>query len=342
MEEDLIGKKAELILGGDVRLPEGFVFPFRVSRSTAGPGAGKGSAVFAFGRFRVKKTISYDSGEFELSDEGGRYSLTRGGEPFLAHVELVPVVFHCPEQAFFTLDPRCRFRCAFCTSPLLDRNGIVPPTDSDIVGKIREVVKTQKVVAVSLTSGVVGTVDDTVGRFESCIAAVRREFPDMPIGVEPYVTSPAHLRRLRDAGADEMKLNLESPDREIFSKVCPDLDWDGIWSLLGEAVEIFGRGKVTSNIIFGMGETDASMESCMERMCSMGVVPTMRALRTNGMNNPALRAAIGDQPPVTKQRILYLAHLQKEILSKHGMSTLDAHTMCLECTCCDLVPFRDF
>ena len=49
MEEDLIQKKALLILGGPVRLPKGFEFPYRVSHDTAGPGAGYGSAVFAFG-----------------------------------------------------------------------------------------------------------------------------------------------------------------------------------------------------------------------------------------------------------------------------------------------------
>ena len=340
MEEDLIGKKAELVLGGDVKLPEGFEMPFRVSRSAAGPGAGKSSTVFAFDKFRVKKSISYDSGEFELYINGGGYGLTRNGEPFLAHVELVPVVFHCPEQAFFTLDPRCRFRCAFCTSPLLDRGG-VPLTDDEIVGKIREAVKTQKVVAVSLTSGVVGTVDDTVDRFVSCVTAVRKEFPDMPIGVEPYASSSDHLLRLKRAGADEIKLNLESPSETIFEKVCPDLDWNGIWKLLGEAVGIFGKGKVTSNIIFGMGETDGELEACMERLCAMGVVPTLRALRTSGANSPALVAAIGVQPPVTKDRILHLAHMQKTILSKHGLDTLGANTMCLECTCCDIVPFRD-
>jgi len=32
MEESLVRKKAELILGGDVRIPEGFRAPFRISK----------------------------------------------------------------------------------------------------------------------------------------------------------------------------------------------------------------------------------------------------------------------------------------------------------------------
>ena len=119
--DGLLEKKAILTLGGGVRLPEGYVVPCRISRSTAGPGAGFGSVAFYFGGYRVKKSISYDSGEFELHvSDDGKLSLTRNGEPFLDEIELQPVVRHCPEQAFFNLDPRCMYHCAYCSSPLLD------------------------------------------------------------------------------------------------------------------------------------------------------------------------------------------------------------------------------
>lgn len=341
MEENLIEKKAELILGGDVRLPEGFEMPFRVSRSSAGPGAGHGSAVFAFGKYRVKKTISPNSGEFQLFLKPGGYGMLRNGKPFLEDVRLVPVVFHCPEQAFFNLDNRCRFNCAFCSTPQIERAGYRPPADGEILEKILEAMKTQKVVSISLTSGVFGSVDDTVERFASCVKTIRAKLPDIPIGVEPYAESAGHLKMLKESGADEIKLNLESPRKDIFSKVCPELDWEGTWNLLNQAVSVFGKGKVSSNIIFGMGETDEDMEACVEKLCRMGVVPTLRALRSNSMNSPKLTAAIGPQPPVTKERILNLAHMEKRILSKYGLTTLDSRTMCLECTCCDIVPFRN-
>ena len=52
--EEALRRKAVLTLGGAVRLPEGFELPVRMSHSTAGPGAGFGSAVFAFDGYRVK------------------------------------------------------------------------------------------------------------------------------------------------------------------------------------------------------------------------------------------------------------------------------------------------
>lgn len=342
MEEDLnIRKKAELTLGGNILLPKGFVLPHRVSRSTAGPGAGLESAVFSFAGHRVKKTVSYESGEFELHDNDGKLSITRNGQPFLDGIEIKPVVFHCPEQAFFNLDQRCIFNCAFCTSPRLDKSTVKDLTNEKMVDLIRTAMIEQDVVAISLTSGVIGNVDDTVERFVSCVLALRKEFPNIPIGVEPYVSNEDHITALKNAGATEIKLNIESSSREVFERVCPDLDFDHILELLQTAVRVFGKGMVTSNIIFGMGETDKEMEEMTDILCSQGIIPTFRALRTNSMNKDTLMKAIGEPPTITSERAIYLANMLKEKLTAHGLDTRNCHTMCIECTCCDLIPFRD-
>lgn len=341
--EEALRRKAVLTLGGAVRLPEGFELPVRMSHSTAGPGAGFGSAVFAFDGYRVKKTVSYDSGEFELVlGKRGRLSLTRRGRPFIPRVTIEPVVRHCPEQAFFNLDPRCMYRCAFCTSPLLDPSEDKHLSADRIMEMLDESVRTQDVRAVSITSGVVGSVEETVDRFVEVVSRVRAAYPDMPIGVEPYVSSREHIRMLKDAGADEIKLNLESPRRDVFARVCPDLDYDAVMGLLKDAVEIFGRGRVISNIIYGMGETDADLDVAMERLCSMGVLPGLRALRVNDMNRARLLEAGVRGEQVSPDRAMRLAEMQKSSMRRHGLTTETSVTMCFACKCCDLVPFRDF
>ena len=341
--EEALRRKAVLTLGGAVRLPEGFELPVRMSHSTAGPGAGFGSAVFAFDGYRVKKTVSYDSGEFELVlGKRGRLSLTRRGKPFIPRVTIEPVVRHCPEQAFFNLDPRCMYRCAFCTSPLLDPSEDKHLSADRIMEMLDESVRTQDVRAVSITSGVVGSVEETVDRFVEVVSRVRAAYPDMPIGVEPYVSSREHIRMLKDAGADEIKLNLETPRRDIFERVCPDLDFDSIMGLLKDAVDIFGRGRVISNIIYGMGETDADLDVAMERLCSMGVLPGLRALRVNDMNRARLLEAGVRGEQVSPDRTMRLAEMQKSAMRRHGLTTETSVTMCFACKCCDLVPFRDF
>ena len=343
MEKDLIArKKSDLALGGGVRLPEGFVMPYRLSRSTAGPGAGSASAVFAFGGSRVKKAVSYDSGEFELREEGDDLSLYRDGKLFLNGVTIEPVVYHSPEQAFFNLDQRCIFNCAFCASPKLDKDFTKNLTDDKIASMVRKALDDGLTIdAISLTSGVVESPEHTVDMFVSCTEVLRREFPDIPIGVEPYVSTKEDLIRLKEAGATEMKLNVESPNKEIFERVCPELDQDLVIARLEDAVSIFGKGYVQSNVIYGMGETDEDVLSMVEKLSSMGVIPVLRALRSSKISNESLEATIGKVEPVTTERSMRLTVNQKKIMEKYGLSSKNCLTMCNKCGCCDLVAFVD-
>ncbi len=342
IDMELVEKKAVLSMGGPVRLPEGFRIPFKVSHSTAGPGAGFDTVAIRFGRYRVKKPISYDSGEFDLVEDGdGTLSLFKGGEPFLEGVELIPVVRHCPGQAFFNIDPRCEYRCAFCSSPRLGADETKNMDEARVLEMIGESLSLYSFDSVSFTSGVVGGVDATVERMAGLVRAVRREYPGMRVGVEPYVASESHLRLLKDAGADEIKLNLQCATDEIFRRVCPDLDRENIWRMLEASVGIFGRGNVTSNVIYGFGETDQDVCDIMERLCAMGVIPGLRALRINGINRASLEDSTGRLEKASPDRIIVLARKQKEVMSKYALDTRTSRTMCLECGCCDIVPFRD-
>lgn len=343
MEEGLT-KKVELIRGGGIRLPEGYTLPCRVSHSTAGPGAGMGSAVFAFEGYRVKKSVSYDTGEFDLIvGPDGSLSLLRDGETFLDGVTIQPVVRHCPNQAFFNLSQRCIYGCAYCTSPLLDPSTDKGLTTDTILGMLDESVKESRIKTVAFTSGIVGSVDQTVDRLAEAIAAVRERYPKFTIGVEPYITEGDQIRRLREAGANEIKINVECATGEIFGRVCPDLDYDNTFAMLREANNYFKKGKIATNVLYGLGETDQDIDMVLERLCRMNVLPGLRMVRINDMNRERLAAAgvPVDDPPSTL-RMVFLAGLQKSAMKRHGLNPERFHSMCFSCSCCDIVPFVDF
>jgi len=128
---------------------------------------------------------------------------------------------------------------------------------------------------------------------------------------------------------------------QVFRKVCGELDVDWVLKCLRHAVKLFGKGKVTSNIIMGMGETDENILEGVEALAKIGVVAGLRALRVNDTNRGPLTEALGHLVPVTEERMLRLAQAQKEILERYGLTTLTFETMCFSCTCCDIVPFRD-
>jgi len=335
MEEDLILSKAELISGGAVRLPKEYRPPVRFSRSTAGPGAGKRSLVFSFSGMRVKKTIS-DDGEF-FYDPSER-TITKDGSVIVEDVTVMPAEFHCPEQAFFNLDQRCRFNCLFCSSPVLENDATKGLTDERIIELIRD--SKEPILSIALTTGVPDYVDGSIDRMVRCVSKLKNAFPGMTIGVEPYVDDASQIDRLHDAGASEIKINVETSTDGLFKEFCPMLDRKNIFDMLAHAVEVFGKGKVSSNLIIGLGESDDDVAVMMERLCSMGVTPTIRGLRIDERRDRLL-SEHGIVKGPSSERLIRIADIQKDIMGRYGLDSTTFETMCLRCTCCDLVPFID-
>ncbi len=332
--------KAVLVCGGRVQVPSGFRPPFRLSRSTAGPGAGLRSMVIAFGGTRVKKGVTTEEAEFQLVERDGGYALLHHGRSFIDEVELQPTLYHSPQQAFFNLDQRCMYHCVFCSSPLLDKEvtkGLTPDRIVEMIVDARD----RDMQAVALTSGVVGSPHETAERMAYIVRKVREQMPDIPIGVEPYIGPRGDIDMLKEAGADEIKINMEVWDRELFRRTCPDLDADHIMKALCHAVEVFGRGYVVSNIIIGLGEDDDNVLEAVEVLALMGVIANLRALSVNELNRGRIEEALGALEPVSPERLLRLAKEHRRILEGHGLSTLTLRTMCAACLCCDLVPFKD-
>ncbi|OGS56194.1 MAG: hypothetical protein A3K60_08745 [Euryarchaeota archaeon RBG_19FT_COMBO_56_21] len=333
--------KAELLAGGAVRIPQDFRLPFLPSRSTAGPGAGSTAAVFSFGETRAKKSISRDEGDFELSLDENGMSILRNGEVLIAGVKIVPTVYHAPHQAFINIDSSCVMDCKFCATPRLNDGITKNLTDQKIMSMIEDASKKDDFLSVSFTSGVPSTPAMTVKRMAGLVSATRTLLPRTSIGVEPYATRPDEIEMLRSAGADEIKLNIESFDRDIFDKVCPNRDFDIIMHMIIHASEVFGKNRVSSNIIYGLGETDENVLEGVSVLANTGAVATLRALRRNQYNISELERILGALVPVTADRMLHLAEEEKKILQSHGLTTLEFKTMCHLCLSCDIVPFWD-
>ncbi len=341
VKPEIARKKAEFLAGGPVKLPSNFRLPFLPSMSTAGPGAGHASVVFSFGNTRAKKPISREAGDFELVQEGDRLNIARDGMLFIENVELLPTLLHAPHQAFVNIDHACVFDCKFCTSPRLAANVTKNLTDDKIIEMILRASKDKDFESVAFTSAVAQSPALTVKRMANLVKRVRELLPKTPIGVEPYATRPDEIDLLKEAGADEIKLNIESFDRDIFETVCPDRDYDLILHAVNHAGEAFGKNRVCSNIIFGLGESDESVLEGTRVLANMGAVATLRALRRNEYNMAELERELGPLPTVTATRMLSLAKEQKTILRSHGLTPLRFRTMCHTCLACDIVPFWD-
>ena len=317
--------KARLIAVGTVQLEESHPGE---RASTAGPGAGGQSIFFQSGPHLVRLSVTEDS-PLRLESRPDGVAIVQEGRE-VARGRLVQPLLHCPGQAYLTISERCIYDCRFCAVPRL-KGGI--KSQETVSRMVEEAAKTGSMQAISLTSGVEISPEQEGEKVAAMVRELQRF--DVPIGVSicPY---PGVNRLLKEAGAAEVKYNLECADRELFRQVCPGMSFEAIIDALEEAVAVFGKNHVFSNILVGLGESDEVLRRTIDDLTEKGIIPVLRAVYPH-----PLRAdeAVMERP--STERLLDLARYLREALEKNGLDGAAALTGCYRCTGCDLIPGRD-
>jgi biotin synthase-related radical SAM superfamily protein len=334
-------KKARLLEIGEIFIPREVDMPCFASLSSAGPDAGSSAHAFEWGGHRVKLSLTKDPGcRLRLAHVNGSFRIYLDDDVFIDAARVLPLAAHAPDQAFLNLSGECIMGCAFCSmAPPGKRESLSPERLLRIVSISS---KQKDFGAVAITSGIPDSVSATNGRMLEAVKAVRTEYPNLPIGAEAYIQEMADITRFKEAGATEMKINIETWPESRFQKICPNRDFNGTIKALEEAVRIFGRGKVTSNIIVGLGEEDSDVVAGVKALAGMGVVPNVRGIRIGPKNMEKLETALGKVPEkVSAERLVALGEKHRNILEMNGLTTGTFETMCFTCRCCDIVPMVD-
>lgn len=316
--------KARLLGAGSVRI-SGEPMNEYISQSTAGPSAGmSGSLFFSTGATRRVRLSIDEESPIEIIHLGyGEVDLIIEGEQI--HGRLEPAALHCPRQAYITVSGACIFHCRYCPVPNLPGRR----REIDEIVRMIEGVSDQ-IDVISITSGVAVSIEEEVEYVLDVVEALQTF--SLPIGVSIY-PEPDTPTQLHALGVTEVKFNIETATEALFSEMCPGLSWKGIWEALRQSVPLFGRNRVYSNIIVGLGETDEDLEQVMQDLTEMGVIPILRPL------TPA--ASLVDRVRPSTERLLRLYDIHKRILREAGLDPAQALTMCAACTGCDLVPGRE-
>ncbi len=324
--------KAQLLGIGSADIDEELLREIASSGTTipsAGPGAGLESFFIKSGGHRVRLSIKKDS-PLRVIRCGKGVEVIKDGKAIISG-QLEPALSHCPEQAYLTISGRCVYDCKFCPVPKLD--GEVKDIEK-MQRLVQEAWNTGKLRAISITSGIENSAEEEVKRAVAIVSALRERY-DLPIGVSVYPTATSS-EDLKRAGATEIKYNIETMDPEIFSRVCPNLSQEHILRSLKKAVAIFGKNRVSSNFILGLGESDECVLQGVAALAEMDVIPILRPISPH-----PLRKGEIDVVRPSAQRLLYLSRACKKILERHDLRPDMAETMCLPCTGCDITPYRD-
>ncbi|MGQ9529886.1 MAG: radical SAM protein [Candidatus Bathycorpusculaceae bacterium] len=146
--------------------------------------------------------------------------------------------------------------------------------------------------------------------FTHLIALIReiRQRADVPISVSCQPQNTHHIRELAEAGVERIGIPLDAASEELFDKIkgfaaVGPYDWKNQFKLLSEAVKIFGRGKVSTHLIVGLGEDERQMVETIQKCVDMGVLPALFAFTP--ISGTALERV--PQPPIQSYRRIQIA-----------------------------------
>ena len=208
---------------------------------------------------------------------------------------------------------RCQASCAFCPQSRLSQGRAdmlsrivwpVFPTE-EVIHRIKDAFQQKKIVRVCIQAlNYPSVVQD--------IAALARrisESSEIAISVSCQPLSREDLERLADAGAQRIGIPLDAVTEEIFNRVKGaeiggPYRWNGHFKALREAVEIFGRGNVTTHLIAGLGETGEEFVKMIQLCVDLGVYPALFAFTPI----PGTVLSSRPSPPIDYYRRLQVAH----------------------------------
>lgn len=100
---------------------------------------------------------------------------------------------------------------------------------------------------------------------------------DLPISVSCQPLNIAKMEKLRDAGVERLGVSLDAATKDIFDQVKGvhvkgPYNWEKHHKVLLDAVKIFGKEKVTTHLIVGLGEKEEDVVKVIQWCVDNGII----------------------------------------------------------------------
>ncbi len=114
------------------------------------------------------------------------------------------------------------------------------------------------------------------------LAKAIKQHAAVPVSVSCQPLNGENLRRLAEAGVNRIGIALDAATEKLFSEVKGSnaggpYTWESQFRQLRKALEVFGKEKVSTHLIVGLGETENDLISLIQRCIDMGVLPALFA-----------------------------------------------------------------
>lgn len=171
-----------------------------------------------------------------------------------------------------------RKACKFCSigQSLHAGRTIARKTPEQLAEVAKSAVELDGVTHMVMTTGTPPTKDRGAAILCESVAGVKAQV-DIPIQVqcEPP-DDPVWYQRMKDAGADALGMHLEVVTPELREELMPgkaEVGIDAYLTAFEQAVEVFGRGQVSTYILAGLGDKAETILALSKKLIDIGVYP---------------------------------------------------------------------
>src|SRR4051812_17718093 len=224
-------------------------------------------------------------------------------------------------------------QCGFCGIELTRGEQTIPvKTPAQLAEVCTAARDLDGAVDVTLTTGSINRRDRGALYISRCAAAIKERSGGMPVQVQFEPPDDlAVLSEVRRAGVDAVGIHIETFDPDVLARVAAgkaQCGVEGYFRTWERAVEVFGRGRVTTYVILGMGERRELVEEGCRRAIEMGVYPFVVPLR------PVPGTLMADAAPPDPDYVASVYRAVSAMLSEHGLDHLEAAAGCARCQAC--------
>ena len=288
---------------------------------------------------RVRLVVSETPSFWMDTDENGRIYLqdSKTQEHLIPNVVIENAVIHAPKQLFLGLYEYCRIGCKFC--PLASPQSKYIHYSLDSIFEDIDKSKEKDYTSIGITTAIPYHLssDDVADEMTFAVTKIREKVgSSIPIGISTRIPSQKKLQALKAAGATEARLNIEIPNDNLSKKYMPNKPIAEIIKSIKLACDVFGRGKVSSNIILGLGENDKDVLECAEMLAQEGAIATLYPYDP-APNTPY--SNIFQRPD--SERLYQLSVAHKNILKQYKLNPEALLTMCPACAASHILPGKD-
>lgn len=181
---------------------------------------------------------------------------------------------------------RCTANCAFCpqsrkSTAKLDRLSRVVWPDFKTEEAVERLVDSWKAGRAERACIQSLNYDEMFSDVRGLVVTLRRE-TRIPISVSIKPLSVDQLEELKALGVDRVSIPLDCANSDVFRSVkglgvSGPYSWRAHWKGLKEALLVFGRGRVSTHLIVGLGETDRDLAKVFQQLTDLGIFPGLFA-----------------------------------------------------------------